>query len=81
MSVWEPPYIFVDVQAKGPYRKWIHEHRFEKVEGGTLMVDVVEYAVPGGWFAPIIHKLFIKKDIEAIFRYREGKYGEIFNKK
>ena len=79
ISVWEPPHRFVDLQAKGPYRKWIHEHRFEEVEGGTRMVDVVEYAVPGGWFAPMIHKLFVKKDIEAIFRFREGKYEEIFN--
>jgi ligand-binding SRPBCC domain-containing protein len=81
ITVWDPPYRFVDIQAKGPYRKWIHEHRFEKSGDGTQMLDTVEYAVPGGWFAPIIHKFFIKKDLEAIFKYRQRKYEEIFNKK
>ncbi|MCK4893448.1 MAG: hypothetical protein KAT07_05750 [Calditrichia bacterium] len=66
---------------KGSYKKWIHEHRFEKTDGGTRMLDVVESAIPGGWFATIIHRLFVKKDLELIFNYRERKYTKIFNNK
>lgn len=79
ITAWDPPHRFADIQAKGPYRRWIHEHRFEKVAGGTRMLDIVEYAIPGGLFAPIIHTLFVKNDIEKIFTYRESKYEEIFN--
>jgi ligand-binding SRPBCC domain-containing protein len=78
ITVWEPPFRFVDEQRRGPYKKWIHEHRFEKHDTGTRMLDTVEYALPGGWFAPIIHKLFVTKNLELIFKYREKKYSEIF---
>ena len=48
ISVWEPPFRFVDQQLRGPYRLWHHEHTFEELDGGTLVRDTVDYAVPGG---------------------------------
>lgn len=64
---WEPPHRFVDLQLKGPYRLWRHEHTFEAQNEGTLMRDKVEYAVLGG---ALINRLCVQKDIERIFRYR-----------
>ena len=48
ITVWEPPFRFVDEQIKGPYQSWIHEHRFEKSGEGTLCYDRVRYSVLGG---------------------------------
>ena len=64
---WEPPVKFVDRQLKGPYRYWIHEHTFIDEGDTTLMRDQVDYAVPGG---PLIHKLFVRQDVQRIFEYR-----------
>ena len=72
---WDPPVGFVDRQVRGPYRLWIHEHRFEERDGGTLVHDHVRYAV---LFDFLIHRLFIRPDIERIFAYREKKLREIF---
>ena len=38
-----PPIGFRDVQVRGPYRSWEHVHRFEEVDGGTLVRDNVTY--------------------------------------
>lgn len=75
ISVWEPPFHFVDEQIRGPYRRWHHEHFFEEVEGGTLCRDIVDYAVPGGW---LVNALFVGPDVRRIFEYRQNKLRELF---
>ena len=54
---------------------WRHEHRFEERDGGTLVVDHVEYAVPGGW---LIERWFVRRDVERIFKFRRQKLRERF---
>jgi len=61
IDVWEPPHRFVDDQIKGPYRRWRHEHSFEPRDNGTLCLDRVQYAVPGG---PLVDRLFVRRDVE-----------------
>lgn len=75
ITAWEPPHRFVDEQRRGPYKLWIHEHRFTAQDGGTLASDSVRYAVPGGW---LIERLFVRRDVEKIFRYRRDKLQELF---
>ena len=67
ISAWQPPDRFVDEQLRGPYRQWIHEHTFEACDGGTLVRDVVRYAVP---FDALVHGWFVRPDIEKIFEFR-----------
>jgi hypothetical protein len=68
ITVWDPPFRFVDEQRQGPYRCWIHTHSFEEMDGGTLCRDEVHYVVPGGRF---INWLFVRRDVERIFACRE----------
>lgn len=68
INVWEPPHRFVDEQLRGPYRRWIHEHRFEAADGGTLATDTVRYATP---FDFLVHNWLVRPDIERIFAHRE----------
>ena len=74
---WNPPNEFVDVQAQGPYRLWHHTHRFEPVDGGTLMRDMVRYVLPFGLLGRLAHAWVVKSDLEAIFDYRARKVSEI----
>ena len=76
ISSWDPPDRFVDRQTKGPYSLWLHEHTFAAHDGGTLVGDNVEYAVPGG---TIVQKLLVAPDIARIFRYRHKVLQELFN--
>ena len=72
---WEPPHRFVDSQIKGPYRRWVHEHVFLERDGGTLVVEQVEYALPGG---ALTNALLIGRDLDRIFAYREQRLLDIF---
>ena len=75
ITVWNPPHCFVDEQRRGPYRRWIHEHRFEPCGPGTVCVDHVRYAVPGGRW---VDKLFVKRDLDRIFDFRHEKLAALF---
>lgn len=76
ITVWEPPYRFVDEQRRGPYRAWIHEHTFESLGEGTLVRDRVDYEVPGGG---LVHRFLVKPDLQRIFQFRQRMLAEIFS--
>ena len=75
ITAWDPPQRFVDEQVRGPYREWIHEHRFSEKESGTLCEDSVRYSPLGG---ALINKLFVERDVRQIFAYRSERLKELF---
>jgi ligand-binding SRPBCC domain-containing protein len=70
VTEYEPPFFFVDEQARGPYRYWRHRHTFRPSEGGTVVGDRVEYALPFGWLGRIVHRLMVGRQLRRIFAYR-----------
>ena len=70
ITAWEPMRRFVDEQRKGPYKAWIHTHRFTPRDGGTDVEDEVRYDVLGGG---VVNALFVRDDVARIFAYREAK--------
>lgn len=75
INVWQPPYRFVDEQIRGPYQRWIHEHMFEARDGGTVVRDKVEYAMP---FDGLTHRWLVCPDIEKIFAFRTQALEKLF---
>jgi ligand-binding SRPBCC domain-containing protein len=67
VSRWSPPEVFVDEQILGPYRLWVHEHRFVAARDGTEVRDHVRYAVWGG---NVVNRLFVEPDLRRIFKFR-----------
>lgn len=66
---WDPPLQFIDIQIRGPYRLWVHTHRFISLDKKTRVMDEVRYSLPlwplGEAVFPLIHYLLIR-----IFRFR-----------
>jgi ligand-binding SRPBCC domain-containing protein len=77
---WNPPFGFTDVQLRGPYKTWIHQHRFEAVPGGTLMRDVVHYELPLGWLGRLVERWWVRRDVERIFDYRAQAIGSLWRR-
>lgn len=74
---WEPPHLFEDTQLSGPYKQWIHQHRFAEIEPGkTLMEDEVRYRLP---LEPLgdIANFFIARQVAGIFEHRNKAVAEI----
>lgn len=78
IEAWEPPRRFVDLQLRGPYKRWHHTHTFEPHDGGTLCTDRVLYRPPGGPLAPLINKLAVQRDVVKIFEHRARWLAEHF---
>lgn len=78
IDAWDPPRRFVDVQLRGPYSLWHHEHRFEPERGGTRAIDEVRLRPRGGPFAPLLFALFVRRDLNAIFSFRRRALAERF---
>lgn len=73
---WDPPHVFVDEQLRGPYKSWVHTHRFVAVAGGTIIEDEVQYALPFGWLGAIVSPL-VRCQLERIFAFRGARVREL----
>jgi ligand-binding SRPBCC domain-containing protein len=74
---WLPPRTFTDTQVAGPYRLWVHVHRFTAVPGGTEMYDHVRYRLPGGPLAPVIERVVVRGWLDEIFDFRASRLAEL----
>ena len=70
ISYWQTPIEFVDEQLRGPYRIWIHTHRFHEIGEATIIEDVVRYRLPLGPFGEVFHPL-VRLQLQRIFRFRQ----------
>jgi len=71
---------FIDEQRFGPYRLWHHQHHFKQLDNGVAMTDIVHYKIPLWQLGDLAHALFIKKQLQEIFRFRYQKTEELFGK-
>ncbi len=77
ISVWNPPFEFVDQQLKGPYKQWIHRHTFTELgPDKTLIEDEVRYRLPLEPLGDLAHFL-VRREVEAIFDHRQKAVAEL----
>lgn len=79
ISEYDPPRGFVDEQVRGPYRTWVHEHRFDPApDGGTIMVDRVRYELPRVPLRGLVDRWLVAPDLARIFEFRRRAIAERF---
>jgi ligand-binding SRPBCC domain-containing protein len=81
ICAWNPPYTFVDEQARGPYKIWRHTHKFEAHGSRTKMLDEVQYSLPFGFVGRMVHWLKVRKDVSRIFDYRRERIVDLFDER
>lgn len=62
---------FCDRQVRGPFRQWVHHHLFiAKGNGTCLMIDEVDFTLPGPQLINRILGNIIYRKIDALFEFR-----------
>lgn len=80
ITVWEPPYEFVDTQLRGPYSQWIHRHTFTELgPDKTLIEDEVRYRLPLEPLGDLAH-FIVRSQLERIFNFRQTAVAELLAK-
>ncbi len=74
----DAPHRFSDIQEKGPYKSWVHEHRFSAVDGGVRMDDQVSYEMPFGPIGSLAHRMVVRNQLQHVFRTRATAIDDIF---
>lgn len=67
-----PPTRMSDEQVSGPFAYWKQIRQLRIVDGGTELVDIVEYRPPFGILGRIANALVIRRQIEEMFAYRQA---------
>ena len=63
--------LLTDEQREGPFRRWVHQRRFEAwTADGTRLTDTVEFEPPGGLLGLTLTTGFLLRDLEELFAYQ-----------
>jgi ligand-binding SRPBCC domain-containing protein len=64
------PHRFVDEMQRGPFSWWRHVHTFTPHDGGTLVVDKVDYAPPMWPLSLPVERLFLRRFMRRLLEKR-----------
>lgn len=77
IAYWSPPHGFVDEQLRGPYREWVHIHRFrEDGNGASRTEDRVRFRLPPKPLGEVAFPL-VSAQLRRIFRYRQKRIRQL----
>lgn len=68
----DPPRGFSDRQIAGPFRDFLHEHRFEEHPAGTLMHDIVTFHSPLGPLGRVVDAMFLRAYMRRLIQERNA---------
>ncbi len=69
-TLYDPPRMFEDIQAKGPFRSWRHRHIVEPHDQGALLRDEIEYEPPMGVLGNLFAPILVDRRLKKLFDYR-----------
>jgi ligand-binding SRPBCC domain-containing protein len=66
---------FADIQKKGPFKSFHHRHELREETRdqarGTVVRDLIEYDVGFGWLGEIAQRIFVSRQLQGTFEYRQ----------
>lgn len=56
ITAYDRPHFFQDTMSRGLFREFYHDHRFQDIDGHTLLVDIVMFSMPLGRIGKLMAK-------------------------
>jgi len=72
VTEWERPVRFVDEQTRGPFRRFRHEHRFERVSDSTRMIDEITFDAPMGPVGWLAERIVLDRYLQHLIEQRNA---------
>lgn len=64
------PYVYVDEMLEGRFKVWKHTHAFERADGGTKVIDEIDFELRYGIIGRMLEG-YAYKQLERIFAHRK----------
>jgi hypothetical protein len=68
-----PGESFCDVQRRGPFATWEHQHRFVADGDGCRLEDEIRYRLPGGFLGALVGESLVRRTLARTFRFRHAR--------
>ncbi|MGB3869504.1 MAG: SRPBCC family protein [Flavobacteriales bacterium] len=72
ITAYDRPTFFTDEMVSGAFKSFLHEHRFEDLNGRTLMLDTFTYRSPLGLIGRMADALFLQRYMMGLLEKRNA---------
>ena len=69
-TLYDPPHLFIDELARGPFPRWRHRHEVAPDGDGARLRDAIEFEPPFGFIGRLLAPLIILPRLRRLFAYR-----------
>jgi len=66
VSEYRPPERFINVQSRGRFLQWSHEHHFAPEGTSTRVKELLKYRMPKGLVSSVAHRLYVREKLEEL---------------
>lgn len=61
---------FTDKMIKGDFLSFFHEHFFKPANNGTIVIDIINYETPYGFFGKLVNRFYLNAYLENLVIHR-----------
>lgn len=77
ITAMDPPTYFRDEQVDGPFAELVHDHRFEEVDGTTVMTDEFRFSSPLGPLGRVVDRVVLRRYMRRLLERRNRALAEL----
>ena len=72
ITCYEAPAFFQDVMTAGAFKSFVHDHRFQELDGNTVMRDELRFSAPLGVLGRIAERAILRNYLTRFLAERNG---------